>query len=107
MYERKTNVEQLRTNRGWRAVAKERQRMKRKIKCGDNPWKNSWHVRMNAKEPKYYCANCGKRFYTGRFSRKDPKIYDDVCPNCGAIGMTFPELIDTYEEMMSQLKEIK
>ena len=25
MYERKTNVEQLRTNRGWRAVAKERQ----------------------------------------------------------------------------------
>ena len=72
--------------------------MKRKIKCGDNPWKNSWHVRMNAKEPKYYCANCGKRFCTGRFSRKDPKIYDDVCPNCGAIGMTFTELIDTYEE---------
>ena len=64
MYERKTNVEQLRTNRGWRAVAKERHKMKRKIKCGDNPWKNSWHVRMNAKEPKYYCDNCGKRFFT-------------------------------------------
>ena len=74
---------------------------------GKTPWQNDWFERQNAKRPRYYCDNCGKRFYTGRFSRKDPKIYDDVCPNCGAIGMTFEELIDTYEEMMSQLKEIE
>ncbi len=84
-----------------------RNKHKHGVKNGLTPWQNSWFEKQNAKSPRYYCANCGKRFFTGRFSRRDPKIYDDVCPNCGAIGMTFEELIDTYEGMMSQLKEIK
>lgn len=80
--------------------------MKRK-KCGDFPWKNNWHVRMNAKEPKYYCDNCGHLFVTGRFSRSELKEYDDVCPWCGTIGLTLKELAQEYEDLWKDFSKMK
>lgn len=63
-------------------------------RCGDFPWKNKWHLKQNAKEPKYFCEKCFKLFRTGKFSRFDSKIYEDVCPNCGAVGVNLEELLE-------------
>lgn len=71
-----------------------------KITISKNPWANRWFVRQSKKAPKYYCVNCYKLFRTGRFNRKDSFVYDDVCPNCGAIGLTFVALADEYKELI-------
>ena len=68
-------------------------------KCGDFPWKNEWFVRQEQKEPRYFCLNCFRLFRNGRFSRFDSRIYDDVCPNCGAIGSNLTELAEAYRDL--------
>lgn len=62
-------------------------------KCGDFLWGDGWFVRQNSKPPRYYCENCDTTFRTGKFSKSDSEIYDDICPNCGAPGIDFEELI--------------
>lgn len=74
-------------------------------KCGDFPWKRDWFVKQNQKEPKYFCTNCYNLFRTGKFGRFDNPMYDDVCPNCGAIGLTLEELADEYKDLMKELKK--
>nr|DAR44975.1 MAG TPA: RUBREDOXIN REDUCTASE, RUBREDOXIN 2 DEGRADATION, IRON-SULFUR PROTEIN, OXIDOREDUCTASE [Caudoviricetes sp.] len=59
-----------------------------------------WLSRQNKKEPRYFCLNCLQLFRTGKFSRFDLSIYDDVCPYCGAIGLTFKELAEEYKELV-------
>lgn len=78
-----------------------------KILISKNPWANRWFVRQNKKAPKYYCVNCYKLFRTGRFSRKDNFVYDDICPNCGALGLTFAELADDYKDLALEYQKIK
>lgn len=81
--------------------------MSRSRKCGDNPWANRWFARQCKKSPKYFCINCFKLFRTGRFSRRDSFMYDDVCPNCGAIGLTLEELADEYKDLALDYQKIK
>lgn len=69
-------------------------------KCGDYPWNNRWHKRQNKKPPKYFCDNCFRLFRTGRFSRLDSYMYDDICPNCGAPGSDLEELAELYKELV-------
>lgn len=81
--------------------------MSRSRKCGDNPWASDWFARQCKKSPKYFCINCFKLFRTGRFSRRDSFMYDDVCPNCGAIGLTLEELADEYRDLALDYQKIK
>jgi len=46
-------------------------------------------------------------FRTGKFNRFDLNIYDDVCPNCGAIGCDFKELAEEYKELVVMYMEKK
>lgn len=67
-------------------------------------WKvtnKGWERRIGKKKPKYFCDNCLKFFYTGKFWWNDSKIYDDVCPYCGAIGLTFEELGKEYIDLLN------
>lgn len=74
--------------------------------CGDFPWHNRWFIKQSQREPRFFCINCGKLFRTGKFSRFDSKIYDDICPNCGAVGLTLTELAHEYtEEVMKDGKK--
>ena len=63
---------------------------------------NRWFQKENSKEPRYYCFNCGRLFRTGRFSRKDSMVYDDVCPYCEAIGSTFTETVEYFKEELTE-----
>lgn len=63
-----------------------------------NPYMKKWFVRQQMKKHRYFCTNCLNSFRTGRFSRFDSYIYDDVCPRCGAIGLTFEETIDELKD---------
>lgn len=81
--------------------------MVRNRKCGDNPWASRWFIRQNRKAPKYFCTNCFNLFRTGRFSHRDSLFYDDVCPNCGAIGLTFEELADEYKDLALEYQKLK
>lgn len=62
------------------------------------PYMNRWFVRQQMKKHRYFCDNCLHSFRTGKFSRFDSQLYDDVCPNCGAIGLTFEEAIDELRD---------
>ena len=79
----------------------------RNKKYSKNLLANSWFDKQNRKTPKYFCANCFKLFRVGRFSRKDSFIYDDICPNCGAIGLTLEELADEYKDLVLEYKKHK
>lgn len=59
-----------------------------------------WFTRQNKKEPRYFCLNCLRLFRTGKFSRFDLSLYDDVCPYCGAIGCDFKELAEEYKKII-------
>lgn len=59
-----------------------------------------WFSRQNKKEPRYFCPNCLRLFRTGKFNRFDLDVYDDVCPNCGCIGLTFRELAEEYKDLV-------
>lgn len=59
-----------------------------------------WFTRQSKKEPRYFCPNCLRLFRTGKFNRFDLDVYDDVCPNCGAIGLTFKELAEEYKDLV-------
>ena len=59
-----------------------------------------WFIRQNKKEPRYFCPNCLRLFRTGKFSRFDLSLYDDVCPYCGAIGYDFNELAEEYKKII-------
>ena len=61
---------------------------------------SKWLERQNKKEPRYFCLSCLRLFRTGKFSRFDLNIYDDVCPYCGDIGCDFKELAKEYKEMV-------
>ena len=77
--------------------------MKHSRKCGDFPWNNKWHKKMNSKPPRYFCENCDHMFYTGKFWRNDSEIYDDVCPYCGGYPtLTFEELANEYIELRNE-----
>lgn len=43
---------------------------------------------------RYSCQNCGKLFNTGKFDDSDSDIYDNICPNCGAVAVSIDELLD-------------
>ena len=58
------------------------------------------------KKPRYFCENCGNFFCTGKFDKNDHEMYDDVCPYCGAIGLTFEELGNEYRELNKEFNEI-
>lgn len=63
-----------------------------------NPNKMSkWHIKQNAKSPRYYCTNCTSLFYTGRFDRRDSDIFDDICPYCGFQACDLRELAVLYQ----------
>ena len=51
-------------------------------------------------KPRYFCPNCLRLFRTGKFSRFDLSLYDDVCPYCGAIGYDFNELAEEYKKII-------
>ena len=68
---------------------------------------SKWLERQNKKEPKYFCPNCLQLFRTGKFSRFDLSIYDDVCPYRGAIGYDFGELAAEYKELVIMHLEMK
>lgn len=81
--------------------------MKRKIRrFGEFPWNNKWYVKQNRKEHKYFCDNCYNTFRTGKFSRFDSNMYDDVCPNCGALGITFEELVREFRILASEYNSL-
>lgn len=61
---------------------------------------SKWLESQDKKEPRYFCPNCLQLFRTGKFSRFDLNIYDDVCPYCGAIGCSFNELAKEYKELV-------
>lgn len=68
---------------------------------------SNWLERQSRKEPRYFCPNCLQLFRTGKFSRFDLSIYDEVCPHCGAIGLTFKELAEEYKELVIMYMEKK
>lgn len=68
---------------------------------------SKWLEKQNKKEPRYFCSNCLRLFRTGKFSRFDLNIYDDVCPHCGAIGCDFKELAEEYKELVITHLETK
>lgn len=77
--------------------------MKHSRKCGDSPWNDKWHTKMNSKPPRYFCENCDNMFYTGKFWRNDSEMYDDVCPCCGGYPtLTFEELAKEYIELRNE-----
>lgn len=77
--------------------------MKHSRKCGDFPWNNKWHAKMNDRPPRYFCGNCDHMFYTGKFWRNDSEMYDDVCPYCGGYPtLTFEELVNEYIELRNE-----
>lgn len=80
--------------------------MVRNRKCCENPWASRWFIRQSRKTPKYFCTNCLKLFRTGRFGRKDSIMYDDVCPNCGAIGLTLEELSEEYKDLALEYEKL-
>lgn len=61
---------------------------------------SKWLERQDKKESRYFCPNCLQLFRTGKFSRFDLNIYDDVCPYCGAIGCSLKELAKEYKELV-------
>lgn len=81
--------------------------MRNNRKCGCYPWLNRWHKRQNNKEPRWFCLNCLNSFRTGRFSRFDNRLYDDICPICGAPGVTFKELGEAYKDLLEEYKKCK
>lgn len=64
--------------------------------------RNRWAVRQNNKTPRYFCDNCLRTFRTGRFSRFDSFLYDDICPYCGAPGMTFIDVVEEYKYLLEE-----
>lgn len=85
--------------------------MRKSRKCGNSPWHNRWHQKQNNKEPRYFCLNCDNLFYTGKFWRNDSDLYDDVCPNCGAmaesLGTLSKEFMDLCREYDNLTKQHK
>ena len=79
----------------------------RSRKCGDNPWISRWFIRQSKKAPRYFCTNCLKLFRTGKFSRFDSIMYDDICPNCGAPGSDLTELAELYKSEILKKEEIR
>lgn len=67
--------------------------------------KNKWLERQDKKDPKYFCLNCGTKFRTGKFSRFDSYLYDDICPWCGCPGENFESLIHEYLELFWDYQE--
>lgn len=63
---------------------------------------SNWHQRQNKKAPRFFCTNCLRLFRTGRFERTEPKQYENVCPYCGAVGLTFEELAELFKEMAGE-----
>ena len=61
-----------------------------------------WATRQNKKDPVYFCGKCLQTFRTGRFSRFDDIIYDDICPYCGAPGMTFIDVVEEYKYLLEE-----
>ena len=55
---------------------------------------------------KYFCPNCNHTFLTGKFDRADRDIYDDICPYCGAEGLTFAGLCKEYAELSKDFDEL-
>lgn len=76
-------------------------------RCGDFPWQNKWCEKQKAKGPRWFCLNCLTAFRTGKFSRFDNRMYDDICPNCGAPGVTFAELGEAYKDLFEEYGKCK
>ena len=76
-------------------------------RCGDNPWQNRWYKHQKRKPYRYFCENCWALFRTGRFSRFDSMMYDDICPYCGAPGMTFEELAQEYKDLAKEMMKCR
>ncbi len=64
-------------------------------------------MKMIDKNPRYYCENCKTVFKTGRYDWRDSKLYDSVCPHCGAVGNDFIGVICDFEDLLDETKALE